>query len=1134
MATGLYVFFQGGGVSRLRLGLLVLLTFVVLAAAFLLLSKKLTGENYLKEFVLNQLEEGLGRKIEVRHVKLVVFPSIRVELSQVAIHDPHSDQAMLTAKRVDVVLRLLPLLRKQIAAKRLLIEEPTLTLRRNEAGHWNVLDGLSDQAETDQRTMDAMARMFMIREATLVNGTITMVDAARSDGVRFLKLEQVDVALLIDPDRAVADLHMSATSSGAQGRAALSLDGEVRQAEQPVSLTGRAPTEPAVLFQFDGRLDVVDLNIREAAEFLGPRPLPDRFQGALTLQSSVRVMPGVAGYDLVLSDISAHLNEMALAGKANLAGLMTPQPTFAVTLSSSLVSLSQLLTTVPAEWIGPQMSAWFVDRKVDGKVQVMNATLTGTASAEAPLSVTGEFRIQEAQGLIGQDRVVAKDLAAVVFVEPGRMRITSVTGSYDTIQMTDGKAVVSFLEAGPWLELEVMGDMAASHLLEFIAKTMKAERLTQVVAEARDVEGMAQSTFRLVGPLNQPGGITFAGGEITARSVSLTHPALPERLTELQGRFILTDGSTQFEQVTGQLGDVAVQVQGAISGGDTSLFQDLSVRARGDAAQMASLLSGGTAPSGSLEGFIGATVTLSGSTATPHLRGDVVFDESRLILPALGEKPVGEPATLAFEGDVTKSDAVIVNRVELILSSMRIPAKGMMRFGDPFSINVSVTTGALSLSRLPEWISKGGFDAGNIEIALDLKGTGKDWHAWRITGWMALTNGLIVRGDDGPIQDLYARVKLVRNGAEIKQLSFKIHDSDVALQATVKNWTAKPVIVGKIESNQLDLNLLIPKGEQSPVREFLENLAATSQVTMSASFARGHYKHMKFSALSARVNIRDGVLDVDRISGESAHGQVAGRLVAKLSKSAPIEMEVSFRGTGVPVDDLLQFTNVHVNGATGDMRLSGSIRGHGRNPHGVYPSLNGKAEVLLEHGHILKSKEWAIWKVIHLLNLPAVLQGKMDLEKDGLPYNKISGTVVIQNGVFQTDNMIIDSPILKITTAGNYDLPTDQLDLVMAVSPFGSYSQFIKTIPLFGRILAGERKGLATAMFSVKGAVGDPEVTYMPVKSFASGLSGLAQLAVDVLTNTLTLPLDLVTSDEEGKTPAPDVALPPEAASAKP
>ena len=56
--------------------------------------------------------------------------------------------------------------------------------------------------------------------------------------------------------------------------------------------------------------------------------------------------------------------------------------------------------------------------------------------------------------------------------------------------------------------------------------------------------------------------------------------------------------------------------------------------------------------------------------------------------------------------------------------------------------------------------------------------------------------------------------------------------------------------------------------------------------------------------------------------------------------------------------------------------------------------------------------------------------------------------------------------------------------------------------------------GAATAIFAVKGSIHSPEVTYLPVKSFASGLSGLAQLAVDVLVNSLTVPLDFIAPDQ--------------------
>ena len=1089
--------------------------FVVLAGAFLAFSRELTGQDYLKDFVLEQLEESLGRKIDVHRVKFVVFPRIRVELSEVVIHDPQSAQVVLTAKRVDLVLRFLPLLKKQIIGKRLLIEEPRLTLRRNERGRWNILDGVNGQADTDQQTMALMARTFMVRQAKLVNGTITVTDAARPDGVRSITLEHVEFDITIRPEQGIADVHVAMSHQGTHGVSRVSLDGGIKQAEHPIALSSDDVGEPVPGLQFDGHIDAADIKVRDAADFLGPRPVSDHLQGALNLRSAVRVIPGVAGYDMVLSDMSAHLNEITLTGNGSLAGVLTPQPTFSVTFASSLVTLPQLLKTISPEWVHPQLPAVLAERRIDGKVQVVKATLTGSTATGPQLSATGEFHVQEGHALIGRDHVAATDLAAVILVETGRVRISKIAGNYGTMQLTDGKAEVSFLDAGPWLDLEMTSEMRAASLVEFLSKTVKAERMAQVFAGVRDAEGTAVATFRLLGPLNQPGGITFAGGEITARHISLNHPALPERMTGLQGRFVLADGATQLDQVAGNLGGTVVQVQGTITGGPTSQFQDVSIRVRGDATQMVRLFRSSAIDRSLLEGTLSSTATLSGVTTRPHVRGAIVLDDAKVVLGGI-DKPIGSRATVEFEGVLPQTASIKLDRVALVLPSLTIPAKGTMQFGNGFLVDMAVATGTIPVASLPRWISKSGLEAGNLELSLEIKGREPDWQAWRITGWMGLTNGVLqAKGVDGHIQDLYARVRFLRNEAEIKRLSFKVQGSDIAMEATVRNWLTKPFIIGKIESNQLDLSLLIPKGGRSPIREFLETLAATSHVTMTATVARGYYQHLKLSALSARLTIQDGVLDVDRLSGESSHGHVAGRLVVQLPPNAPADLDLSFRATGVEFDDVLQLAKAQAHGVSGELRISGAIRGHGRNPHGIYPSLNGKVDVLLENGRILKTNERTVWKIISLLNLPAVLQGKVELEKEGLPYNRISSTIAIQNGLFQTENLIIDSPILKITAAGNYDLPTDQLDLAVAVSPFGSYSQFLKTIPLFGRIIAGDRKGLATAMFTVKGGLEDPEVTYLPVKSFASGLSGLAQLAVDVLTNTLTLPMDLVTPDEE-------------------
>jgi uncharacterized protein involved in outer membrane biogenesis len=1088
----------------------------------------LPGDEYLKNFFLQQLEQSIGRKIDVHRIKLVLFPRIRLELTQVAIHDRNSDDVLLSVQKLDVVLRLLPLLRKQVVGKRLFIEEPTLTLRRDRGGHWNLLDQVAHGGSADQDAVEAISRIFRIREATLVNGKLIIIDDARPDRTRSMTLESVDVSLLIRAERGQADLKISAGQAGDKGLSTISLAGTISAAQRQ-TLSSNDSSASETTLQFEGLLDVANLNLRELAEFFGSHPTPQPLQGAVHMRSHVRAVPGVAGYDVVLSELSANLEEMELAGQASLAGLLTPQPTFAVTLSASPVLLSRLFTVLPAEWVHPQLAAVIKDREIDGMVEMISATVMGSVVAGPQLSMTGEFRVKEGQALIGESRVPATGLAALVSVEAGRLKVSNLSGLYGTIQMKESKALVSFLEAGPWLEMDITGTMTAADLFQFLSKTITSEQLSRLLADSREVEGNATLTFRMVGPLNQPGGVTFAGGEITVQQLSLTNPLLPKRLTALQGRFVLSDGGTQFDQVTGQLGDLALQISGGITGGKNSAFQDFLVRVNGDADHMVKMLPSQGVSTGVVEGLVNGAIVLTGPTLSPHMRGEVVLTESKVTLPGLVEKPIGAQATLEFDGIFPpQGPGVLFDRLELIVPPIRLPVKGKIQLGERFSIDAALSTGTLSLSRVPEWIAKGGFEAGNIELSLDMKGKGFDWKTWRTTGWLALTNGLMnVSGVEGPIQDLYLRAHLVKNVAEIKRLSFRLRDSDVTLEGTIRNWAVKPVITTKIESNQMDLDLLIPKGERSPIREFLETLAATSKVQATVSMARGHYKHIKFGSLSARVMIQDGVLDLDRVSGRSPNGEVAGRVVVQLPRKQPADAEISLRATGLPVEDVLKLFGPKAGIATGEARITGTIRGHGRNPHGLYPTLNGKVDLLVEDGRILKSQERAIWKIISILNLPAVLQGKVDLEKEGLPYDKITATILVQNGLFETENLIIDSPIVKITAAGSYDLPTDQVDMVWAVSPFGSYSQFLKTIPLFGRLFAGDRKGIATALFAVKGSIEDPDVTYLPMKSFATGVTGLAQLAFDILKNTLMLPIDLMTPDEvkdERKelTPAPE------------
>ena len=175
------------------------------------------------------------------------------------------------------------------------------------------------------------------------------------------------------------------------------------------------------------------------------------------------------------------------------------------------------------------------------------------------------------------------------------------------------------------------------------------------------------------------------------------NPSLPQRLTAMRGRIVFSQtGGAQFDQVTANLGDAQLQFNGQISGGTPNLFQDFVIRAKGNAAQLRQMLSAGAFPDDLLSGIINAKIQLSGPSSAPHLRGEIGLNDAKLVLPTVGEKPLGSPASLELDADVTRGVGLTISRLELVVPPFRLPLKGRITLGDQFSIDASLASGAVS------------------------------------------------------------------------------------------------------------------------------------------------------------------------------------------------------------------------------------------------------------------------------------------------------------------------------------------------------------------------------------------------------------------------------------------------------
>ena len=144
--------------------------------------------------------------------------------------------------------------------------------------------------------------------------------------------------------------------------------------------------------------------------------------------------------------------------------------------------------------------------------------------------------------------------------------------------------------------------------------------------------------------------------------------------------------------------------------------------------------------------------------------------------------------------------------------------------------------------------------------------------------------------------------------------------------------------------------------------------------------------------------------------------------------------------------------------------------------------------------------------LLSLLNLPAMLEGEVNLEEEGLPFDRLKLAGSIDNGIVHAKQFLLDSPVLKISGTGRYDILADEFDMVLAISPLGSYSAILKRIPLFGQLLSGDRQGFDTAVFELRGSANNPQLRYLPEESLVTGVKGTAQLAFDILVNAITLP----------------------------
>jgi hypothetical protein len=872
---------------------------------------------------------------------------------------------------------------------------------------------------------------------------------------------------------------------------------------------------------FAGRVEVHGLATREWSRWLGPGSARQDLDELTDVTVQVSVAPGQTGYDVALSQVELRLDWLVLHGEGGVQGLGTEQPRYTAVLSSSPFSLQTFMQRVPVLWVDPEVRAMLVRQEGAGMFEVVKVTVNGRLGESRADDWKGIVKLSQGHVVLGKGRVPVRDLSGTLFFDPHTVQFMDLKGIYGPIRISSGTLVLSHVPVAPTLELDVAGEAQAGDLLRFARQTGDNEVQRVLRDRIDEAAGALRLSVRLAGGLTPEPNVALVRAEISGHGLEVRTVQPPQAIERIDAHVIVTPRAVDIRQFSGVIGPLRFETKGGVELEPLSRLHDITVRLEGRGEEL--LPFAGIEPSAypglALNGPLRARATIQGLWSAPRFKGRLELDQAAVTVVPVIDKPEGVPTAVTFEGRFSGREGLTLSRLDVRLPFVSLEGRAKVGPAPAHRFKVHLAAGPVSVARLASGFSAGPLKEGVLTVSVDAKGRWSDWPSSGLYGWIELRNGVIhdERMKD-VLRDVALRMQLAGREVNIERISFKIRESDVMVRGFVKRWFRQPDIVLTIESSKLDLWRLLSQTDQAqgkaaeadePVLDRLRRWAHAGHADVGLLISQARYRQLLFEKFSARLRMGEGRIEIGRVSGDTKEGVIEGDTLLDFRVPSKVDLTGAFQIDGVPVQRVVSLFEPKEEIVRGLLSLMGKLQGTFQEGSPFLGTLRtvDPVKVRIDHGQIVHGT--VLPKVLKILNVPALLKGEVDLDRDGVPFDSIAATVAIKDGVLASEDIRLDSPIVKVSGAGTHNLMTDQLDVALAVSPLGAYSDTIGSIPLFGKLLAGDRPGLTTALFEVKGPRSDPDVRYLPAESVAKGLTGYPKLAIDVLTNLVTLPQEL-------------------------
>ncbi|OGP87517.1 MAG: hypothetical protein A2156_10925 [Deltaproteobacteria bacterium RBG_16_48_10] len=922
-----------------RTFLWILIPILIVASLGFLFLQYFFDPAFYKRILQDSLTQTLGREVSIGEARISLWGGVGVTFEDFRIQDRSQTFDLIHSKRLYLKAKLLPLLRKEVQWKRIILEEPTFRLLRDSKGQFNFVDGpLTGEGlkESHKRLIQTLSTLFG-GSFTLKEGRLIFTDR---------NLDELDLRTEI------RSLNLQISKVSYRDPFPFRLSGKLvdPKREGLFSITGTLQNIPEDLDLSKGKIQMrVDIKEIDTSHFwpylkqwlpmktlAGTFDLTCQYQGDFTgvfkttakmsLKEVVFDWPQVFSYvhtprwvnlsldadsnqkEIKIPHLLIELPEIWVKSKGKIYGIGTKEMGMEAEAQSGPFDIADGKRLIPYRVITPDVSNALFRAEGNGPVQILSVKLSGKMpeidhcdELQNAHVLSVEMKLNGIRMKLPWDLPALEGLKGQLIFSHGHLNLNQVEGRFFHSTLENVRGVFYELLQAPTLQIESEGRF---NLMD-LPSLAKVEIFPQDVSEALSAfqiqSGRANYRISAKGVIKPPLRFRHQGSYLLSHA-RFTHRRIPFPIQITEGRVDLSNEDLKWSEAKVDFGQSSLLLNGSWKHGEKTSSLETLVKGRIDLKNLLSLSQVPVFPE-ELRSKAKEIETLSGT-------GQISFKLKSLSSPSHvsyeGEflpreasvRRKGMPFPLVFkEGTLSFSSrgfSFSKMRVQLLNSFLFLD--GYLREG---KVRLS-TRGSFDLKDLPSLFQLPFFPdsvRSKVNDFRDMKGEAEvsmRWQGETEDGMNALKQGQIkLKGVSFsyqmvplPLSQIEGSILFSPEQFRVQTVKGKIGENQITVSGTIPRTLSslktipvmKRPISFQIASPLLDLDLFFPKKTDSTPTSFegFRELLSNWKVEGTVDADQVRYQGLFYQELKIEMKTIDEKLHIYPFQFKGAGGDFWG------------------------------------------------------------------------------------------------------------------------------------------------------------------------------------------------------------------------------------------------------------------